>query len=429
MIHEDPLVSRVEKLHSGTESVHDYLTELKERIDTIEPKIEALLAETGRWERLAKRAETLGDRYPEPARRPPLYGVPIGVKDIFHVDGFQTRAGSQLPAAALTGSEAAVVTRLREVGGVVLGKTVTTEFAYFEPGPTHNPHDLDRTPGGSSSGSAAAVASGLCPAALGTQTIGSIIRPAAFCGIVGFKPTSGRFPTDGVIPLSETADTVGVFTQDTAGADLLASVLADQWRVRPQPTDDPTIGVPKGPYLEQASKTALTAFEEQLEDLAAAGYEIKRIKALDEIDTINTRHDRLVAAEAALAHEKWYETYREQYADSTRSLIESGCDTSVSELLEARHSCRETRTTLMSTMDNYGVDLCVAPAAPGPAPMGLDSTGAPVMNVPWTHAGVPTLTLPAGTTNDGLPLGLQIAGRFGADETLLQWSHDIASAL
>ena len=153
--------------------------------------------------------------------------MPVGVKDIFHAAGFETRAGSQLPPELLTGPEADAVGRLRAAGCLILGKTVTTEFAYYEPEPTRNPHNLAHTPGGSSSGSAAAVAAGLAPLALGTQTIGSVIRPAAFCGIVGFKPSYGRISPEGLIFFSPSLDHVGLFTQDVAGMSLAAAVLCE----------------------------------------------------------------------------------------------------------------------------------------------------------------------------------------------------------
>ncbi|TKX77248.1 hypothetical protein EXE53_27620 [Halorubrum sp. SD626R] len=260
------------------------MDELEERAAAVDPEIEALVAEEGRWERLRDQAAALTERYPDPADRPPLYGVPVGVKDIFHVEELPTRAGSDLPPGVITGDEAAAVTALRRAGALVLGKTVTTEFAHMSPGPTRNPHDTDRTPGGSSSGSAAAVAAGLCPVAFGTQTIGSVIRPAAFCGVVGYKPSFGRISTEGVIPLSESVDHVGVFTQDTAGVSLVAPLLCDSWRTLPAPTERPTIGVPDGAYLEQASDTALDAFEDHLDALTAAGYDVVRVDDAARVD-------------------------------------------------------------------------------------------------------------------------------------------------
>ena len=182
-------------LRSGALPLADYLTEIEARVAAREPAVLALMAEPARWERLRAAAAELQARYPDPARRPPLYGVLVGVKDIFHVAGLPTTGGSRLPPQVLAGPEAESVARLTAAGALILGKTVSTEFAYFGPGPTRNPRSpagTPHTPGGSSSGSAAAVAAGLVPLALGTQTIGSIVRPASFCGVVGFKPTYER---------------------------------------------------------------------------------------------------------------------------------------------------------------------------------------------------------------------------------------------
>ena len=186
------LTQLITGLRAGELSISDYVDHLEARFQEVEPLIEAFVPEPDRFARLRRDAATLLERYPAPESRPPLFGIAVGVKDIFHVKGFTTRAGSQVSPELLQGPEAAVVTALRNAGALILGKTVTTEFAYFAPGPTRNPHNPAHTPGGSSSGSAAAVAAGLCPLALGTQTIGSIIRPASFCGVVGYKPSYDR---------------------------------------------------------------------------------------------------------------------------------------------------------------------------------------------------------------------------------------------
>ena len=428
MIHDEPLSAVADALRTGRIEPTAYLETIRERAETVEPDIEALLDEPDRWNRAFETADALADEYPISADRPPLFGVPIGVKDIFHVDGMETKAGSELPPEALTGGEAAAVTALKSAGAIVLGKTVTTEFACFEPGPTRNPHDIDHTPGGSSSGSAAAVASGLCPLAFGSQTIGSTIRPAAFCGIVGFVASYGRIPTDGVIPVSESLDHVGIFTQDTEGIRLAAPLLCDDWRTLPSPTERPTLGVPRGPYLEQASETGRESFEKSVSALRSAGYEIEEIQLLEDIEAINERHERLMAAEAAIVHDGWYEAYRERYSEQFLDLLETGRSVPTADVAAATRSRPELRARLARVMGEYGIDLWIAPSATGPAPEGIDSTGDPIMNLPWTHAGVPTIGLPSDTM-DGLPLGVQFAGRYGADEDVVRWSHGLADAL
>ena len=200
-----PLAATAAALRSGSLDLDAHIDAICDQIDAVEPQVQALLPEEGRRARLHRDADALLARHPQPAQRPPLFGALVGVKDIIHVDGYVTRAGAAVPPELFAGEEAAVVGLLRAAGALILGKTVTTEFAYFEPGPTHNPHNLAHTPGGSSSGSAAAVAAGFCELALGTQTIGSVIRPAAFCGIAGYKPTLGRIPTAGLVYFSRTS--------------------------------------------------------------------------------------------------------------------------------------------------------------------------------------------------------------------------------
>src|SRR6266566_7607570 len=222
-----PLAATAAALRGGQIDLLAYLDDVCDRIDEFDTLVQAFMPEADQRVRLKTEAIALQARFPDPATRPPLYSIPVGVKDVFPVDDFPTQAGSHLPPEIFVAPEAACVTMLRAAGALILGKTVTTEFAYFEPGPTRNPHHLDHTPGGSSSGSAAAVAAGMCPLALGTQTIGSTIRPAAFCGIVGFKPTFGRIPRAGLILCSDSVDTVGFFTQNNAGIALAASVLCN----------------------------------------------------------------------------------------------------------------------------------------------------------------------------------------------------------
>ncbi|MFB6068324.1 MAG: amidase [Halobacterium sp.] len=415
-------------LREGDREISAYLDECYERMDAHEPDVRAFVPESKRRERLDAEAAAMKERYPDPEDRPPLYGVPVGVKDIFHVDGFPTRGGSDLPPGKLAGTQSTAVTALREAGALVMGKTVTTEFAYFEPGPTRNPHDTAHTPGGSSSGSAAAVAAGMCPVAFGTQTIGSVIRPAAFCGVVGYKPSYGRIPIDGVLPLSESLDHVGLFTQDVAGMELVASLCCDAWDGT-EAAERPTLGVPEGPYLDQASETGRAHFADHVETLEAAGYEVRRVNTFEDVAAINRRHENLMAAEAALVHHEWVETHEDRYAQSTLEMLRDGRGVTTEELAVGRHGRTDLRAELETAMDDHAIDAWVSPAAPGPAPEGIDSTGDPSMNLPWTHAGVPAVTLPASESSGGLPLGLQCTARFGDDERLLAWADEMAAVL
>ena len=423
--HDAPLADAVDALRHGRETPASSLERCRERVDAVESELRAFVPEGERWSRVEAAATAL----PEESTLA-LYGVPVGVKDIFHVEGLPTRAGSELPAAALAGPPATVWERLADAGALALGKTVTTEFAYYAPGPTRNPHDTGHTPGGSSSGSAAAVAAGECPLALGTQTAGSVLRPAAYCGVVGFKPTYDRIPTDGVLPFAPTVDHVGLFTQDLAGAVLAAAVCCDDWATVPAPGERPTLGVPDDAYLGLAEPAARAAFEEQLERLSAAGFHVERTDALADPEAVIDAHQRIMAAEMALVHRErgWYPEFADRYADTTLELIEQGEATTTADLGAARADRLERRERIEATMAERGVDCWVTPAAPGPAPAGIDDTGDPRMNLPWTNVGFPAVTVPAGDV-EGLPLGLQCVAAPGRDEDLLGWAGQLVRAL
>lgn len=425
-LHPAPLARIARDLVSGNLDLFDYINEACDLLEKVDPQVKAFLPEPDRRARLLKEGELLKSAYPDQAKRPPLYGVLIGVKDIYRVDGFPTRGGSKLDPEALAGPEADCVRLLRQAGALVMGKTVTTEFAYFEPGPTRNPHNLNHTPGGSSSGSAAAVAAGFAPLTLGTQTIGSVNRPAAFCGVVGFKPSYNRIPSGGLLYFSRSADHVGCFTQDVEGMILAARALVEDWQDI-SVSYKPVLGVPRGKFLEQASDEGLKAFSEQLERLRDAGYKVKEINALDDIETITIWHRKLIAAEIALEHAELYAKYAALYRPRTAEIIEEGKAISKEDLEEGRKRQKLLREKLVTQMREAGIDLWVTPAAPGPAPEGIDATGNPAMNMPWTNAGLPSVTIPAGRAENGLPLCLQFIAPFRGDELLLNWSVGIAA--
>ncbi len=411
-------------LRRGDVSPAALVGRLQARFEALEPAIQAFLPEEHRFQRLRADADGLEAQYPEPSHRPPLYGALLGVKDIFHVDGFATQAGTRVPPECFAGSEAAIVTRLREAGALIVGKTVTTEFAYFEPGPTRNPHNLAHTPGGSSSGSAAAVAAGLAHLALGTQTVGSVIRPAAYCGIVGFKPSFGAVETAGLVTFSRSADHIGFFTATADEMLMLANAVMDIAPDEAGASERPRLAVPEGAYLSQS--TALDIFEAQLYLLERAGYEVARIELLDDIAAVADIHQDMIAAELALEHAVWFDRYRELYRPRTAELILQGRTVTEERLREAREHRLEFRARLHSALEEAGADLWICPAAPDVAPVGLEVTGSPALNLPWTHAGLPAITLPAGRGMLGLPIGLQLVGRFGADARLLAWAAAMA---
>ncbi len=425
----DSLPALASALRSGELLITNYLSQLEQLFADREPSLLAFLPEANRFDRLRHETEALLARYPQPETRPLLFGVPVGVKDIFHVEGFVTYAGSRLPPEILQGPEAESVKLLKNAGALILGKTVTTEFAYFGPGPTRNPHNPDHTPGGSSSGSAAAVAAGLCPLALGTQTIGSIIRPASFCGVVGFKPSYERISRLGVIPLSPSLDHIGVFTTDVAGAVLAVGVLCGNWEMVNGNLRQPVLGLPEGPYLARASEEMLAHFRAICRKLADARYKVESVDAMPDFDAIYERHYVITNAEAARVHKDWYPRYRDLYHPKTVEKLEMGRSVTETMLAEVLPMREQLRAELHGLMDAHGIDLWISPAAVGPAPEGLDSTGDPVMNLPWTQAGLPAINMPSGRAANGLPLGLQLTARWGADEKLLAWAAGLEKVI
>ncbi|MEX2444061.1 MAG: amidase [Alkalispirochaeta sp.] len=450
------LVEMHDRLTANHTTLEEELSCLLARVGSQDKKIHALLADESaadRKKRIFAAAAELERRWPDPNDRPPLFGALVGVKDLFHAEGFPTRGGSALPAEAFEESgapgvpsagarEAATVTALREAGAIVLGKTVSTEFAYFAPGPTRNPWNPEHTPGGSSSGSAAAVASGMCHLALGTQTIGSITRPASFCGVTGYKPSFGRISTDGVIPFSSNADHIGPIAADVETLALTAGVLVEDWRGLSPETARPTAGisavpehpdfrhavgpvlVPDDAYTAQADESGRAGLEAIIERLLGLGVDVQGVAIFQDIEEINRSHQAMIARDFAEVHAFWVDRYRDRYHQRSLDLIERGAAVTEADREVARHGRFEVRRRLDDTLKRHGARLWIAPATVGEAPEGIDGTGNPIMNLPWTYAGVPTVSvsvagLPHGLGPRGLPLGVQCAGAFGTDEALL----------
>jgi Asp-tRNA(Asn)/Glu-tRNA(Gln) amidotransferase A subunit family amidase len=432
---DSPLVSPVSladltgRVRTGEQRLQDVVNEACDRIELLDLQVRAVLPEAGRRERLLAEAKQLAARYPDRDSRPPLYGVLIGVKDIIAVDGFDTRAGSALPPEVFEMPEAPAITRCREAGALILGKTVTTEFAMREPGSTANPHNLGHTPGGSSSGSAAGLAAGYFSLAFGTQTVGSVLRPAAFCGVVGYKPSYERISRNGVVAYSRSVDHVGMFTADAASMRRAAAVVCDDWDpaassdIDGDPDATPTIGVTEGLYLEQATPEGTAAMERALQRMEAAGARVVRFQMFNNIAVLAARHQALIAAEFAEAHSERWPRYAWLYRPWSATHVEEGQRVPPEVAEEARHSRLELRSRLTELMNEHGLDLLASVPALGAAPFGLGATGDPAMNLPWTHSGLPAVSLPAGTNEAGLPLGIQLAARFEEDERLLAWSE------
>lgn len=410
-----------EKLKTGEINSQKLINEICDRVEAWEKDLHALLPEPNRRQRLLAEMAVLEKKYRHSNKRPPLFGIPVGVKDLFRVDGFDTRVGSLLPPSLFAGEEAVFVTKLKKAGALILGKTVTTEFAYFEPGPTRNPHNIKHTPGGSSSGSAVAVAAGYCPVAFGTQTIGSITRPAAYCGIVGYKPSFGRIPSEGLIPFSVSADHVGFFTQEIDDVEICAAIVCDQWqKMKIKLTSPLVLGVPVGKYLEQAAPETLDFFNAQIKKFQSLGHVIKKFDLFGEIETINQTHKKMIAAEMAKAHKTIFEENQPLLRPATQNLIVDGLKIPHLEVVSAITGRLALRNQIEQKTRELGVAAWLTPATTGAAPLGISSTGSPIMNLPWTYAGVPTVTIPAGKTRNGLPMALQFANGYMEDEKLIK---------
>lgn len=407
-----------------------HLESLCERIFEQNQNLQAMITETVDTAGIIHDAAELFRKFHIPEKRTRLFGRTLGVKDIINVDHMDTGCGTALPAELFQGPEAPCVDRLKRAGMLVVGKTQTTEFACTDPGPTRNPLNTAHSPGGSSSGSAAAVAAGFCDFALGTQTIGSVIRPAAYCGIVGFKPTYDRIPMNGVFPFSQTVDTLGFFCATAAEILDIAPTLIDCWGLPQQSVapDAITLGIPDEAYLRQADDTIVQAFEDCVKLLEAAGYHIKRTPIFSDIDDINRLHQQLVAGEMYRVHQDFLDEYRSLYRPLTIATIDRGAEVDDTRLAELTDRQRDNKLKHRNVMAASGVDFWLAPPTATLAPLGLETTGDPIMNLPFTHLGLPTVCLPAFPAN-GLRHGLQVAGPCFYDEELAELATHLAPIL
>lgn len=423
-------------LRAGEISCVEILNRCFERIEEWEGRVRA-------WVRVDRpgaieQAEALDRELAAGNDRGPLHGMPFGVKDIIDVQGLPTRCGffeSDFEAAV---KDADVVERLRSAGAVILGKTVTTQFAWIDPPITRNPWDLERTPGGSSSGSAAAVATGMCLGALGTQTGGSIIRPASFCGVVGYKPSSSSVSDRGIHPFSTSLDHPGPFGRTSRDVNLIAYVILDEaWKFsmelneddaeegtseagpetngEPNPNDWDQAGPlrllrPKGFFDRRAEPETLAHFEETLALLKSEGVQILEIND-DPFDFEGLlRHHRiLMAAEAAAVHEAGFARNPDRYSPHIRALIEEGLRTPVTQFIATQRHWQSASANLVNKLGAW-FDTVVTPSTVGPAP-DPSTTGNPCFNSVWSYLGWPTLTIPSGLSKEGLPLGLQLTGQ------------------
>ena len=409
-----------------------------ERIEHVEPRVHAWARVRADDARAA--ARRAGGRPQAGESGGPLRGIPIGVKDIFYTEGVETSCGSKIMAGFTPAYDATTVARLRRAGAVILGKTHTTEFASFDPSPARNPWALEHTPGGSSSGSAAALAARMCQGALGSQTSGSICRPAAFCGVVGLKPTFGRVSRYGVHPLAWTLDHPGPMARTVRDVALLFDAIAG-----PDPNDPSTVsapsaaraaealddarasesavrglrvGVPDRYFNEHLDPEGAAAYREALRVLGDIGCRVEDVRLPELFEAAMDAHEIIHNTEAAAVHADTYRARPGDYGHNLRAVIETGFHVPAPAYLRAQ----QIRTLLIEAMRGLlqRIDVFATPSTPGPAPAGLAGTGSPVYNRPFSFLGFPSLTVPCGFTKAGLPLGLQFGGKPFDEITILR---------
>lgn len=427
-----------DRMVRGEFTALDYCEALLKRIDEREPEVGAFAHFDADFARTQAKA---CDAHRATGRATgPLHGLPVGVKDIVDTRDFPTENGTPIDAGRRPGEDAVVVQRLKAAGAVIMGKTVTTELGARTPRGTRNPHHREHTPGGSSSGSAAAVGAGMVALGIGTQTNGSVIRPASFCGIVGFKPSFGLIPRTGVLPQAPPLDTLGVFARSAADAGLLVDALAGH-----EPRDRDTRPAPPPRLLQTALTdppvTPALAFVktfawEHAEAETREGF-AELVAALGETCHEVALPDTFLEGDRALVtitnvglgrnYKPWYDRGKDQLSDFMRTMIEEGETIPAVDYLEALDWQTALRVGINQLFERY--DAIITPAAPGEAPQGLDSTGNSAFNNLWSLLGVPALTLPLLEGPKGLPVGVQVVGRHGDDARLLRTARWLQSTL
>lgn len=388
------VVSGLADIADGTSTPLHWINSCFERIAQREPEVAA-------WAHLDRQgaAERAGDS------SGPLKGLPVGVKDVIDVAGLPTGCNSPIEAGRVATDNASAVQRLVDAGAVVLGKTVTTEYAFMAPGPTRNPHNLEHTPGGSSSGSAAAVADGHVPVALTTQTGGSTIRPAAYCGIVGYKPPFGTVPNEGLKLLAPSLDTIGLHARSVADVAAVATVMEAHKR-SVDAISGPKFAVIHLP-VEAARNDVNTGLVCDAADcLSGAGASVRELDAPGVFEELDTAHRTIMAPQVARAFADIHRSRREMLSDSLRDFIEQGQNTT-DQAISRAHACVARAHMAVHSLTTPG-EILLCPAADGEALWGLDFTGSALFCRPWTLLQYACITVPAGTGPTGMPLGLQL---------------------
>lgn len=432
------LADAVEAIRTGAVTSEELVKACLDRIEAFEPEVEA-------WAHLKpevalEQARAIDRRRHEGKPIGPLGGVPVGVKDVFDTVDHPTEYGSPIHAGRQTLDDAVCVKRLRDAGAVILGKTVTTEFAVYSPGKTKNPHDPTRTPGGSSSGSAASVAAYMVPGAIGTQTNGSVVRPASFCGVVGFKPSFGMISRTGALKQSPPLDQVGVFARSVADAALLAEVMigfdandpysrpaghpALHATARSEPPLPPRFAFVETPAWDQAEDSTKEAFAELAEVL---GDRCETVELAPVFDEIFAWHGAVMESDLAKNFARDYERAPEKFSAKLTEMIERGRTVLATDYNIGIDRQSEYERAFGPMFEEF--DAILTPATAGEAPVGLDATGSPAFCTLWTFTGQPAITLPLMQGPSGMPLGVQLVGRKGDDARLLRTAAWLTAAV
>ena len=438
-LHSLGIAAAAQQIREGQLSAVDLAQALLERVDALDPSLQAWV--TIDREEVLSEARRRDEERQAGNVRGPVHGIPVGLKDIIYTAGMKTTACSRIYADFVPDYDAACVAKLKQAGAIVLGKAVTTEFASSDPSPTVNPWNPAHTPGGSSSGSSVAVATGMCSAALGSQTGGSTCRPAAYNGIVGLKPTYGRISRYGVVPLSWSLDTVGILVRSVEDAALMLQAMAghdpndsgsstlrvpDYLEEMAAADRPPRIGLIKQFFFDRSSQEVQDHTQEIAQKLAEAGAIVEEIGLPDSFATAHSCQRIVSNVEAAAFHEEAFRDRADEYGPRIRASIEAGMLVPGVRYLQAQRLRRSFRADMVAALQE--VDVALMPATTEPAPRDRSTTGDAVFQAPWTSAGLPTIVLPSGMSRSGLPLAVQLAGLPFQDGKLLgsaRWCENV----
>jgi Asp-tRNA(Asn)/Glu-tRNA(Gln) amidotransferase A subunit family amidase len=410
---------QVRSVRARSTTVTELVTRVRTAIEAREPELEA-------WVQLSSSVSAEAAGIDNDQRDLPLSGISVGVKDLIDVEGMPTRAGSSVTPSTAATSDAPCVARLRALGAVVQGKTVTTEFGYFRPGPTRNPRAFDHTPGGSSSGSAAAVGAGTVPLALGTQTAGSLTRPASYCGAAGMVLAHGSTDTSGIVGLSESLDSLGFLTRTVADLRYVHDAFVGARPGRPSGTAA-RVFVWGGSDLDDLDPAMIALLGRVPALLHDLGLQAEPLDWDDHVKTLADDHLTVMGYEAARARAREFDEHRDELSPQIRDLLQQGREISDSAYSAASIRRDRSRELLREILD--GSSVIVGPAATGPAPKGLAATGSPILSRPWQLLGAPVVVVPGARTTSGLPLGLQIIGLPGGEEYLFDVGEKLEAVL